>query len=284
MSSYTINIKRIRNKYDINLNMIIEITPFSIIYEGYKLNTIEQNVVIIESIQLKNQISFMNIQSKNSHPFIIKPIEVIQDNLNIYIVYPNYSFFNKINIKTKTEFDMFFNEFRILIKHIIDSNLNIEPIKLKDIYMKDTIHVLLHYTQNNKMEQYGSPIYSPPELFSNKKILLEEKLLWNFGIILYEIIKKTTPYESCKDIKDIINLSKIINFNNNDEDNFLKLFLANNYYERVNIKDFYEIKIEEYNFFKNIEINETNEIEINNKEEINEEQKENSDDIFDLEI
>lgn len=256
-SSYTINIKRIRNKYDINLSMIIEITPFSIIYEGYKLNTLEQNIVIIEMISLSNQITNINIQNKLSHPFIIKPIEIIQDNSNTYIIYPNYIYFNKIKIKTQIEFNKFFNEFRILIKHILDYNLNIEPIKLKDIYMKDTIYVLLHFTQNfqnkiNKIQSYGSPIYSPPELFDNKKILLEEKLLWNFGIILYEILKKTTPYESCKDIKDIINLSKLIKFNKTNKDQFLKLFLANNHIERINIKDLYEIKIDEYDFLRKI--------------------------------
>lgn len=277
--SYTINIKRIRNKYDINLNIIIEVTPFSIIYEGYKLNTLEQNIVIIEMISLSNQISNKDIQNKMYHSFIIKPIEIIQDNSNIYVIYPNYTHFNRIKIKTQYEFNKFFNEFRTLIKHILDYNLNIEPIKLKDIYMKDTIYVLLHFTQNiqnkpNKIQSYGSPIYSPPELFDSKKILLEEKLLWNFGIILFEILKKTTPYESCKDIKDIINLSKLIKFDKTDEDEFLKLFLANNYVERLNIKDLNEIKIEEYDFFKEYTKNIDNNID----------NKNNSDDIFEMEI
>ena len=104
-SSYTINIKRIRNKYDINLNIIVESTPFSIIYEGYKLNTIETNEVIIETIPLKNQVFSIKV----FHPYIIEPEEVICDQNNLYIIYPNYTIYNRINIKTQDKFYKFFN-------------------------------------------------------------------------------------------------------------------------------------------------------------------------------
>ena len=56
MSSITLNIKRIRNKYDINLNMIIESSILSNSYIGYKINDqvdINDSEVIIEVIQLK---------------------------------------------------------------------------------------------------------------------------------------------------------------------------------------------------------------------------------------
>ena len=163
--SYTINIKRIRNKYDINLNIIVDSTPFSIIHEGYKLNTIEMNEVIIETIPLKNQIFSLKI----THPYIIETEEVLCDQNNLYIIYPNYKKYKMINIKTNDKFYKFFNEMIELIKFIVDNKIDIEPIKLSDIYEKNTIYVLLHKKQQNKTNiKYGSPIYSPPEIFDKR--------------------------------------------------------------------------------------------------------------------
>jgi hypothetical protein len=120
-SSYTINIKRIRNKYDINLNMIVESTPISIIYEGYRLNTSDISEVLIEVIPLKNQI----IPLKLTHPYIIAFEDAIYDPNNLYIIYPNYKLYNKINIKEQCEFNKFFNEFRELIQFIISNNIDL---------------------------------------------------------------------------------------------------------------------------------------------------------------
>ena len=94
--SYTINIKRIRNKYDINLNIIVDSTPFSIIHEGYKLNTIEMNEVIIETIPLKNQIFSLKI----THPYIIETEEVLCDQNNLYIIYPNYKKYHLLILRS----------------------------------------------------------------------------------------------------------------------------------------------------------------------------------------
>ena len=243
---YTINIKRIRNKYDINLNIIVDSTPFSIIHEGYKLNTIEMNEVIIETIPLKNQIFSLKI----SHPYIIETEEVLCDQNNLYIIYPNYKKYKMINIKTNEKFYKFFNEMIELIKFIVDNKIDIESIKLSDIYEKNTIYVLLHKKQQNKTNiKYGSPIYSPPEIFDKINISFTEHLIWNVGILLYQIIKNNSPYTDCKDIKDIINTSKIINFEETDEDQFLKKFLNSNILDRISYIDFLNLDITKYNFF-----------------------------------
>ncbi len=265
-SSYTINIKRIRNKYDINLNMIVESTPVSIIYEGYRLNTSDINEVLIEVIPLKNQI----IPLKISHPYIIQFEDAIYDPNYLYIVYPNYKLYNKINIKNQYEFNKFFNEFRELIQFIINNNIDIEPIKLCDIYIKNNIYVLIHKKQQSKnIIRYGSPIYSPPEFFNKKELYITEKILWNVGIILYEIIKRNSPYIDCKDLKEILITSRIIFFEETEEDIFLKRFLNANISERISLKDFLEIDISKYNFFNReyIEKKEINDKDKNNKEE-----------------
>ncbi len=265
-SSYTINIKRIRNKYDINLNMIVESTPISIIYEGYRLNTSDISEVLIEVIPLKNQI----IPLKLTHPYIIAFEDAIYDPNNLYIIYSNYKLYNKINIKSQYEFNIFFNEFRELIQFIINNNIDIEPIKLSDIYMKNNIYVLIHKKQQNKnIIRYGSPIYSPPEIFNKKELYITDKILWNVGIILYEIIKKNSPYIDCKDLNEILTTSRVIIFEETEEDIFLKRFLNANISERISLKDFLEIDITKYNFFNReyIEKKEINDKDKNNKEE-----------------
>jgi hypothetical protein len=273
--SHTINVKRIRNKYDINLNIIIETTPFSIIYEGYKLNTIEMNEVIIETIPLKNQI----IPLKFIHPYIIEIEETIYDKHNLYIIYPNYKKYKKIDIKDQNKFNNFFNEFRDLIKIIVDNKIDIEPIKLTDIYDKNNIYVLIHKKQQNKTNlKYGSPIYSPPEIFDKKEIYLTEQLLWNFGMLLYQIIKNNSPYNDCKDVKDILNVSRVICFEETQEDQFLKQFLNNNIFDRISYVNFLKIDITKYNFFNKNE----NEIS-NNKKEITYKNKTNEE-IFEMDL
>ena len=260
--SHTINVKRIRNKYDINLNIIIETTPFSIIYEGYKLNTLGMNEVIIETIPLKNQVFSLKV----THPYIIEIEETIYDKYNLYIIYPNYKKYKKINIINQNKFNNFFNEFRDIIIFIVDNKIDIEPIKITDIYDKNNIYVLIHKKQQNKTNiKYGSPIYSPPEIFDKKEIYLTEQLLWNFGILLYQIIKNNSPYTDCKDIKDIINTSRVICFEETEEDQFLKQFLNNNNCDRINYSQFLKIDITKYNFF-NTNINNTNINNTNDKD------------------
>jgi hypothetical protein len=269
--SYTIDIKRIRNKYDINLNAIIDTTQYCIVYEGYKLNTVHQNLVIIHSIPLKNHIKPIKL----NHPYAIEIIDIIYDNSNAYIIYPNYKYYNNIIINSQLEFNVFFNQFRDLIKYILENKLNIEPIRLSDIYMKDNIYVLVHAKQYMTSIQnivYGSPVYSPPKLFLNHDIQMSEKLLWNFGIIMYEIIKMSNPYNNCRELKDIMNMN-FEKIGNEPEDNFINMFLAENSIDRITLDDFFKINIEQYNFFDKKENNNEN----NNESKI-------IDDMFDIEL
>ncbi len=253
--SVTINVKRIKNKYDINLNIILELTPFSTIYHGYKLNSDTQNIndfndinninIIIEIIPLKYLIKPHQITNE----YIISPFDIIYDNNNIYLIYENYKLYDKINITNINEFYIFFNQFKNLIIYLINNNIEIEPIKIEDIYFinKKYIKVIVKQFRKNKNIKFGSPIYSPPELFINHHSQLKHQLMWNFGIILYDIIKGVSPYNLCKDIKDIIEIRQI-QFNMSiQNDIFLKKFLESNISERITYEDFLNLDITKYN-------------------------------------
>jgi hypothetical protein len=244
--SITINIKRIKNKYDINLNIILEITPFSTIYHGYTLNVESNDInVIIEIIPLNYLIKPIKILNE----YIISPFDIIYDMNNIYFIYENYKLYDKININNINIFYIFFNQFRNLIVYLINNNIEIEPIKIEDIYFtkNKNIKVIVKQIRKNKNTKYGSPIYSPPEVFINQQILLKNKLMWNFGIILYDIIKGICPYNLCKDIKDIM-LIRQIEFNMFiSNDIFLKQFLESNLSNRITYEDFLNLDITKFN-------------------------------------
>lgn len=275
--SITVNIKRIRNKYDINLDIPIEITPFSTFYSGYKLNTLQNSDVIIEVVPLKYQIIPKYFPIK----YIINFIDTIYDNNNLYIVYENYKNLKNITITNKDEFNKFFNEFRDLIKFIVENNLEIEPIKITDIYIKDHIYVLIKQIKKNKSIRVGSPVYSPPELFQNKKLLLSDQLIWNFGILIFELINGISPYNTCKDVIDIITATKNINNDNNLDDSILKKFLEYNIQNRITYEELLNIDITKYDIYDYILKKKLQ----NSKDEVNEDiSNKNNDEIFNMEI
>jgi hypothetical protein len=268
--SITLNIKRIRNKYDLNLNSIVETSPSSIFYDGFKLNTIDNCNVIIEVIPLKFNINKSFLDKIKENKYIINCIDIIYDFNNIYIIYENYKIYNKLNITNITTnicFNNFFNQFRDLIIFLIDNNFDIEPIQLSDIYIKnDNIYVMIkQIKKNNKIIKTGSPIYSPPEIFNQKNLYLYDKLIWNFGILIYEIIYKETPYKLCKDINQIKFSMKNLTFDDND---ILKLFLSYDITNRIIYKDFISLDISKFNIFNfsndKIKINDNNNNDNNN--------------------
>ena len=273
--SITINIKRIRNKYDINLDIPVENTPFSIFYNGYKLNTVVNNEIIIEVVPLKYQI----IPQYFPFKYIINLIDTVYDNNNLYIVYENYKSLKNISITNKEEFNNFFNEFRDLIKFIVENNLEIEPIKINDIYFKEHIYVLIKQIKKNKSIKIGSPVYSPPELFHNKKLLLSDQLIWNFGILIFELINGVSPYNRCKDVKDVMIATKSIKSDNKLDDCILKKFLEYNISNRITYQELLSIDITKYDVFDYITNNkiESNKIESNKDGS-------NNDEIFSMEF
>jgi hypothetical protein len=275
--SITINIKRIRNKYDVNLDIPVENTPFSTFYNGFKLNTIVNSDVIIEIVPLKYQV----IPQYFPYNYIINYIDTLYDNNNLYIVYENYKSLKNISITNKNEFNKFFNEFRDLIKFIVENNLEIEPIKITDIYVKEHIYVLIKQIKKNKSIKVGSPVYSPPELFQNKKLLLSDQLIWNFGILIFELINGMSPYNACKDVKDVMTATKNIKYDNNLDDSILKKFLEYNISNRITYDELLNIDITKYDIYEYI----ANKNMENNKDELNEEVlNKNNDEIFSMEI
>ena len=284
--SVTLNIKRIRNKYDLNLNAIIETSPFSVFYEGFRLNTIDNCNVIIEVIPLKYNINNSYLDKIKGNKYIINLIDIVYDFNNIYVIYENYKIYNRIKITNNEQFNNFFNEFRELIIFLVENNFDIEPIQLTDIYIKnDHIYVMIKQIKKSKLIiKTGSPIYSPPEIFNHQNLHLYDKLIWNFGILIHELINGVSPYLLCNDINQIKLSMKNLNF---EEDNILKKFLAYDITNRISYKDFLSLDISRFNnliicnndnICKNINDNNNNNNNINNNIYDN-----NDDDLFIME-
>jgi hypothetical protein len=246
--SVTLNIKRIRNEYDLNLNAIVETSAFSVFYEGFKLNTIDNCNKIIEVIPLKYNINKSFFDKIKGCKYIINIVDIIYDFNNIYIIYENYKIYNRIKILNSVEFNKFFNQFRELIIFLVENNFDIEPIQLSDIYIKnDNIYVMIKQIKKNKMIiKTGSPIYSPPEIFNHTNLYLYDKLVWNFGILLHELINGSTPYLLCNDVNQIKLSMKNFNFEDN---NILKNFLAYDITNRITYNDFISLDITKFNNF-----------------------------------
>ena len=232
--SININIKRLKNKYDCNLNAIIEHNGITIIYEGYELAT--NNEVIIESIPDIYYRNYKHIL----HPNIIQPITILQENNTYYLIYNNYKKYkNVMNIINPCEFNNLFKTLQTITTYLVTNKIEIEPIRLDDIYYyDDTYYFVIRNAKTSKNIMYGSPIYSPINT-ANK---LESRLLWNIGILLYEIIKEPiNNNKSYNTLKDIT--MHFTNINLEDSDTLLKIFLK----DKVTFDEFKLIDPEKYN-------------------------------------
>jgi hypothetical protein len=222
MSSIDINIKRLRNKYDCNLSSIIEYNGVSILYEGYEINNTVNNEVIVEAI---SGMYYKNLKPIN-HPNIIQIKDRIYENNTYYLIYDNYKRLSNIDKLEDLEFSMFFRTFQNIIVYLVENNIEIEPIRLEDIYKNsnEQHYFLIKNIRTNKNINYGSPIYSPilklDEVnlatrdvnLATRDVNLATRLIWNFGVIIYEILKDPiNKMSNIKDIKDIyLHFSTII--------------------------------------------------------------------------
>ena len=64
---------------------------------------------------------------------------------------------------------------------------------------------------------YGSPLYNPPEIFQKNIPERENILVWNIGMIFFQLIFNTNPFEKYKEYDDINNndIKNIYHINNN---------------------------------------------------------------------
>lgn len=215
---YEINIKILNDIYEINLNKIIRKTNFVTTYEG--LNISNNTKIIIDKYNT-NILTLCKKISNNiitlTHPNIINIIEIIIEKNTAYIIKEFY----QININNYINNDLIrtehFNYCRQIfegIYYLFTKNINIETLYIDNIFIDNNKVIISPYFGEDKSKHqnilYGSPLYSPPELF-NKYIPEKESIIvWNLGIIFYQLLFNKSPFENCKEYDDILDNNKIL--------------------------------------------------------------------------
>jgi serine/threonine protein kinase len=223
-----IDIKILDNKYEINLNKIIKNTNFVISYEGIDIDS--NNKIIIDkyntnilllSRKLSNNI--INIQHKN----IINLIDIVIEKNITYIIKPYYektliSQYEYYNNNNKFIYN-YFKQIIDGIKYLNDKNILIETIFIDNIFIIDNNIIISPYffdydtKLNKKNILYGSPLYNPPEIFQKNIPERENILVWNIGMIFFQLIFNTNPFDKYKEYDDINNndIQNIYHIDNN---------------------------------------------------------------------
>ena len=212
-----INIKVLSDKYEINLNKIIKKTNYVSTYEG--INIIDNTKIIIDKYNNYNILSLCKKISNNiiilSHPNIINILDIIIEKCTAYIIKPYYDnniknvlTNNLTNNKIKTQYINYCKQIFDAIYYLIKKNINIETLYIDNIFINNNIIIISPYfgddITKHKNILYGSPLYSPPELF-NKYIPEKEAIIvWNLGMIFYQILFNKNPFDNFKEYDDIL--------------------------------------------------------------------------------
>jgi len=273
-----IDIKILNNKYEINLNKIIRKTHFVTSYEGNCIETNEKIIIdkyntdiLLLSRKLINNI--INIQHKN----IIIFINIIEKNI-AYIIKPYYkntliSTYNIYKNNNKLIYN-YFNQIIDGIKYLNDKNISLETIFIDNIFINDNNIIISPYFSetdrklNKKNILYGSPLYNPPEIFEKYIPDRENILVWNIGMIFFQLLYNHNPFDKYKEYDDInhIDIKNLYNINDNIYTELIDTELIDIIFNMININKKNRIS------FKNIILFFENYNKIN-KEKIN-------DDIF----
>lgn len=273
-----IDIKILNNKYEINLNKIIRKTHFVTSYEGNCIETNEKIIIdkyntdiLLLSRKLINNI--INIQHKN----IIIFINIIEKNI-AYIIKPYYkntliSTYNIYKNNNKLIYN-YFNQIIDGIKYLNDKNISLETIFIDNIFINDNNIIISPYFSetdtklNKKNILYGSPLYNPPEIFEKYIPDRENILVWNIGMIFFQLLYNHNPFDKYKEYDDInhIDIKNLYNINYNIYTELIDTELIDIIFNMININKKNRIS------FKNIILFFENYNKIN-KEKIN-------DDIF----
>jgi len=273
-----IDIKILNNKYEINLNKIIRKTHFVTSYEGNCIETNEKIIIdkyntdiLLLSRKLINNI--INIQHKN----IIIFINIIEKNI-AYIIKPYYkntliSTYNIYKNNNKLIYN-YFNQIIDGIKYLYDKNISFETIFIDNIFINDNNIIISPYFSetdtklNKKNILYGSPLYNPPEIFEKNIPDREDILVWNIGMIFFQLLYNHNPFDKYKEYDDInhIDIKNLYNINDNIYIELIDTELIDIIFNMININKKNRIS------FKNIILFFENYNKIN-KEKIN-------DDIF----
>lgn len=223
-----IDIKILNTNYQIDLNKIIINTNFVTSYEGIQIDINEKIIIdkyntdiLLLSRKLINNI--ITIHNKN----IIELIDIIIEKNITYIIKPYYektliSQYKIYKNNNKLIYN-YFNQIINGIKYLNDKNIIIETIFIDNIYINNNNVIISPYYSdantklNNKNILYGSPLYNPPEIFEKNIPDRENILVWNIGMIFFQLIYNLNPFDKYKEYDDInhIDIKNLYNINDN---------------------------------------------------------------------
>ena len=269
----------------IHLDKIINREP-SPSYMGTLIkDTIEIPVIIkiLSTVDLMgNNINYtreINIAEgiiNNPHKNIIKVYDVIKQTNKIYIVteYCHDGDMSTILFNPLKEdiAKYYFYQIASGIRYMKDNNIIHRDIKPKNIMLSDNRLTLkladfgFAKIQESKMVKStsicGSPLYMAPEIL-NINVYSDSVDIWALGIIMYEMLFGSHPFESCKDYEELrrmakttINIPNSVNISHEALELLKKLLSVNS--SRIDIDDVLldewlsDIKTPEYISLKNM--------------------------------
>ena len=187
----------------------MENAEFYVVLPAILIYKLINNII---NIKHKNTINLIDIVIEKNITYIIKPY---YENtlISYYEIYKNN---NKL-IKD------YFKQIIDGIKYLNDKNILIETIFIDNIFIYDDNIIISPYFSdsdtklNKKNILYGSPLYNPPEIFQKNIPERENILVWNIGMIFFQLIFNTNPFEKYKEYDDINNndIKNIYHINNN---------------------------------------------------------------------
>lgn len=223
--------------YKIYFDKIIGKGSFSCVYLGESIYN-GTNVAIKKitrtqrnSQRINKQIKIINLLISNPHPNVVKYYKVVELGSDIYIImeyYPCGDLSNLLKGPMKEKYvKYYFSQIICGLKHISINNICHKDIKPMNILIAEDRQVLkisdfgLADMDNSiVMPRCGSPMYMSPELLNgNNK---HDSIVWSLGIILYQLLYGTHPYEYCSSIdtlkEEVKKKIKIPPFNNKNMD------------------------------------------------------------------
>ena len=211
--------------YELHRNNILGKGSFSTVYMGIYTKDPTQKVAIkklaisnMTSKALKfanSEIDIMKKIKNNPHPNIIKCYDIINDDVDVYIImeYCDGGELSTILTKPLTESTSkyYFKQLVDAMIHLDSHNIIHRDIKPKNILLTDNKLTLKicdfgfskEKTGLKKISSIcGSPMYMAPEILLNRTYN-ESVDIWSLGLILYEFVFGSHPYKHCKSLVDI---------------------------------------------------------------------------------
>tara|TARA_B100001989_G_C24533917_1_gene463252 strand:+ start:140 stop:1288 length:1149 start_codon:yes stop_codon:yes gene_type:complete len=179
---------------------------FSIIYKGYSVYSQTPLAIkrITKIIDMKYFYNEVEIMKKIDHPNILKLLEVVKTNGNIYLIleycnggdmsnYINNTPYNKLDIEyCKQIFSgleyLYIN--KIMHRDMKPHNILIHnnTIKISDFGFAKS------FEKNELISTFcGSPLYMAPEIIKTKEYDHKSDI-WSLGVIIYELLCRKHPY------------------------------------------------------------------------------------------